>query len=161
MPDVHYQGCAGASRTRLMICLQRTLSGVDQGIWKFTERQDRRWYQGLSPVASQSGNPSARSESAIMEVPTPCARLQVLPSLAARTSQWFAVSTGPYSRYGQRSVKSNMRRFGLGWPATGTSPALQSLDVILCPRNLGQRFRGDGRFHAWRGRSLDSTVDPH
>ena len=29
------------------------------------------------------------------------------------------------------------------------------------PGTLTQRFLGDGRVRAWRGRSLDSTVDPH
>ena len=103
---------------------------------------------GHSLMASRSDNPSGRSESAITEVPTPCVRLRVLPSLAARTSQCSSVSTGPCSRCGQRSVTFGYVAFRLCTASDRDEPCSPVPRRGLMPtepRTVTQRFRGDGR----------------
>ena len=102
--------------------------------------------QGLLLIASRSDNPPGRSESAITEVSTLCARLWVLPGLAALTSHWSAVSMGPFFRCCERSVKSGYLVFRI-WAASDRdepcSPVLRRGLIPTEPRALTQRFGGD------------------
>ena len=150
---------------RLMVCFQRTLRGRDLGGWKFGKTSRSAFeIRGSRLLRVNLVTSPGRSESAIKEVQTPCARLRVLPSLTTRTSQWSAVSTGPCFRCGQRSVTLGYATFRLWTASDKDKPCSPVSPRILMPPEPGtltQRFRGDGRFRAWRGRSLDSTVNPH
>ena len=99
----------------------------------------------------------------ITEVSTPCARLWVLSSRAARISQWSAVSAGPCSRCGQRSVTSGYAAFRL-WKASARdepcAPVSQHGFMSTEPGTISQRFRGDRRPRTLRGRSLELQCTP-
>ena len=87
------------------------------------------------------------------------------PSLAARTSQLSALSTGSCSRYYQRSVTSLVARvWVLERPATGTSSALQSSrcgPMFTEPGRLSDAYWETGKSRASCGRSRCSTEVPH
>ena len=131
-----------------MVCLQRTLLGEDLGSFQWGKRREWRLESGALAYESRSYSPSGRSESAITEVPTPCAHIRVIPSLAARTSQWSAVSTGPCSCYCQRSVTAGCVAFRFWTTSDGYEPCSPVLRHGLMPTEPGtltERFRGDGR----------------